>query len=56
MRIAHDYRGHREMPEKSVQDSFIKQALYWVIVFLALISVICIGIILLHWTINSRVF
>jgi len=54
MRITHEHQPSR------VSDSFdntainMKKILYWVLVFLALISVICIGIIVIHWSINWR--
>jgi len=53
MRIAQEYSRH-EMPERTVQDSTMKQWLYWIIVFLAFISVVCIGIIIVHWSVTDQ--
>jgi len=54
MRIAQEYR-RQELPERSVPDSTVKQWLYWIIVFLAFISVVCIGVIIVHWSITDQV-
>jgi hypothetical protein len=56
MRIAHEYRGQHDLHDTSLEDSVVKKMLYWVIVFLAFVSVICIGIIVVHWSITSRIW
>ena len=56
MRIAHDHKQVRLSGTSDVSDNTIKTILYWILVFLALICVISVGIIAIHWSINNRIF
>jgi hypothetical protein len=51
MRIAHEHRRD-DISDRSVSDSAMKQVIYWIIVFLALASIVCIGMIAIHWSMN----
>jgi hypothetical protein len=54
MRIAHEHQPSGVSDEFENADTTMKKILYWIMVFLGLISVICIGIIIIHWSINLR--
>jgi hypothetical protein len=56
MRLAHNHRPESLSDAPDVSDSTMKKAIYWIIVFLALISVVCLGIIIIHWSINTTLF
>jgi hypothetical protein len=54
MSIAHDYRQEHDLPHKAVEDSVMKRLIYWIIVILAFISVIAIGILIIHWSVTNQ--
>jgi hypothetical protein len=54
MSLTHDYGQEQDLPHKAVEDSVMKRLIYWIIVILAFISVICIGVIVIHWAITNQ--
>jgi|GEM_PF-4862517 len=51
MRIAHEHR-REDISERSISDSAMKQVIYWIMVILALASIVCVGMIAINWSMN----
>ena len=54
MRITQEHQPSRISDVFDNADTTMKKILYWIMVFLAFICVICIGIIVIHWSINIQ--
>jgi hypothetical protein len=54
MRITHEHEPAHIPDAFDNAGTSMKKILYWILVFLALICVVCIGIIVIHWSINWR--
>jgi len=54
MRITHEHQPSRVSNDFDNADTGMKKILYWILVFLAFVCVICFGIIAIHWSINWR--
>ena len=53
MGLTHDHKK-TDIADNSISDRSMKQVLYWIIVFLAFICVICLGVILIHWSVTTK--